>query len=88
MSIEDQQNVFEMRNNMINIPSNFKSEKENTTTCICGVIGTMMHIYNCEKLNKEKPGEKYENSFWNNVKKIKYVLQRFGENLKVREKLF
>ena len=87
LSIEDQRNVFDMRNNMTNIPSNFKSEKENTTTCICGEKENMIHIYNCEKLNTEKPREKYENIFGNNVKKIRYVLQRFNENLKEREKL-
>ena len=86
LSIEDQRNVFDMRNNMTNIPSNFKSEKENTTTCICGEKENMIHIYNCEKLNTEKPREKYENIFGDNVKMIKYVLQRFSENLKEREK--
>ena len=86
LSTEDQRNVFDMRNNMTNIPLNFKSEKENTTTCICGEKENMIHIYNCEKLNTEKPREKYENIFGNNVKKIRYVLQRFNENLKEREK--
>ena len=35
LSIEDQQKIFEIRNNMTNIPSNFMSEKENTKICIC-----------------------------------------------------
>ena len=47
LSIEDQQNIFEIRNNMTNIPSNFMSEKENTTTCKCEIKENMKHIYNC-----------------------------------------
>ena len=87
LSIEDQQNIFEIRNNMTNIPSNFISEKENTTTCICGIKENMKHIYNCEYLNINKPTEKYEKIYEDNVKKMKNVLERFNENMKRREKL-
>ena len=85
LSIEDQQNIFEIRNNMINIPSNFMSEKENTTTCICKEKENMKHIYNCKYLNKNEPREKYEKIYEDNVEKMKNVLERFNENMKKRE---
>ena len=87
LSIEDQRKVFEIRNNMMNIPSNFISEKDNTNICVCGKTENMTHIYNCEKLNKNKPRERYEQIFENNLNKMKYILTRFGENMKQREQL-
>ena len=46
MSIEDQRKIFEIRNNMIDIPANFTSEKENKARCICGEKENTTHIYN------------------------------------------
>ena len=85
LSIEQQRNIFEIRNNMTNIPSNFTSEKDNANTCICGKLENMKHIYYCEKLNKEIPTEKYDQIFGNNLNKMKYIVNRFRENMKQRE---
>ena len=43
MSIEDKRTIFGIRNNMIDLPSNFTSEKENKALCICGEKENMMH---------------------------------------------
>ena len=72
---------------MTNIASNFTSEKNNESFCICGIKENMKHIYICEKLNKEKPIIEYEQIFGDNIVKMKYILGRFNENMKEREKL-
>ena len=45
LSIEQQRTIFEIRNNMAKIKSNFCSEKENNSKCICGKSENMAHIY-------------------------------------------
>ena len=87
MSIEDKRTIFEIRNNMTDIPSNFTSEKENKSQCICGEKENMMHIYNCKILNKERPKEIFDKIFENNLNKMEYILNRFKGNMKQREKL-
>ena len=87
MSIEDQRKIFEIRNNMIDIPANFTSEKENKARCICGEKENTTHIYNCKYLNKEKPTEKFDKIFENNLNKMEYILKRFRQNMKQREKI-
>ena len=47
----------------------------------------MNHIYYCEKLNKEKTTEKYDQIFGNNLNKMKYIVNRLRENMKQREKI-
>ena len=47
----------------------------------------MMHIYNCKILNKERPKENFDKIFENNLNKMEYILKRFEENKKQREKL-
>lgn len=86
-SIENQRNIFEIRNNMTNIASNFTSEEKNESVCICGERDNMKHIFICEQLNKEQPTEEYEQIYGENLIKMKYVLNRFNENLNQREKL-
>ena len=87
MSIEDKRKIFEIRNNKIDFPSNFTSEKENKALCICGEKENMMHIYNCKILNKERPKEIFDKIFENNLNKMEYILNRFKGNMKQRENL-
>ena len=54
LSVDEQRNIFEMRNKMSHIPSNFSSENENTYECVCGEKENMEHIYKCRYLNTEK----------------------------------
>ena len=72
---------------MTNIESNFTSEEKNESVCICGERDNMKHIFICEQLNKEQPTEEYEQIYGENLIKMKYVLNRFNENLNQREKL-
>ena len=60
LTIEEQRNIFEIRNMMTNIPSNYISKKANTSRCICGKIEDIEHIYNCKKLNTKEQKVDYE----------------------------
>ena len=60
LSIEQQRNIFEIRNNMTNIKSNFCSENENIEKCVCGKKENMEHLYSCKELNDKEPEVKYE----------------------------
>ena len=86
LSIEQQRNIFEIRNNMTNIQSNFCSEKENISKCICGKSENMAHIYYCKELNNREPDVKYENINGENIKELKYIQERFRKNLIEKEK--
>ena len=72
---------------MIDIPANFTSEKDNKARCICGEKENTIHVYNCKYLNKEKSTENFENIYENNLNQMKYILNRFKNNMKQREKL-
>ena len=54
LTVENQREIFEIRNRMVNIPSNFKSEKESKETCICGEKETMEHLFYCKQINIEE----------------------------------
>ena len=49
LDIEDRRKMFELRNEMTNIPTNFGKK----TMCLCGEIENLMHIYNCKKWNEK-----------------------------------
>ena len=85
LSVEQQRNIFEIRNNMTNIKSNFCSEKDNIAKCICGEIETVTHIYYCEQLNRKEPDVKYQNINGENLKELKYIQERLKENLNEKE---
>jgi hypothetical protein len=87
LTIEEQRTIFSIRNRMVNdIPANFSSKKENTAKCICGESEDMEHVYNCKYLNIEEPAEEYLKIFSGNTREQRTVLQRFEENLSIREK--
>ena len=48
LSINEKRRLFEIRNKMLDIPSNFSSSKL-ATKCYCGDTLDMKHIYECEK---------------------------------------
>ena len=85
LTIEEQRTLFGMRNGMIDIPANFSTKKENKAKCICKENEDMRHIYNCEYLNSDKPDEKYERIFSDNISEQKSVLKRFEQNMETRE---
>ena len=78
LEIEDQKQIFEIRNKMTNIAVNYGKKEQ---ICICGEIETMEHIYNCKKLNNRELNVKYENIYAENLKNMKIILSRFKENM-------
>ena len=86
LSIEEQRNVFEIRNMMTNIPSNFKNEKNmKVINCVCGEKENMTHVYNCQKLNNTEPETNFEKIFGENIREIRNIEKRFRKNMKQRE---
>ena len=81
LNIEDKRTMFEIRNNMIRIPSNFGNKEEK---CICGKSENMDHIYSCNKLNQNKAEISYNKIYNGNLKSQIEVFQRFKENLEIR----
>ena len=77
----EKEKLFEIRNEMTNIPSNHGEENE----CICGKIETMVHIYNCEYWN-ETNSEKipYSNIYNGNIYKQIEVYKLFEQKLEKR----
>ena len=66
LSIAQKQNMFAVKNRMIEISANFpKGNLE--TKCQCGKIEDMAHIYICELFNSENPKLNYENIFNGNL---------------------
>ena len=81
LSIEENRNLFSIRNRMVHICSNF-SKSEVKPTCVCGEIESMKHIYICEILNEKKvQSEVYENIYNGNTRKQIEVFRKFDENL-------
>ena len=86
MTINDQRNIFEIRNRMIRIPSNFSSDK--SQICVCGEhTETMKHLYLCEYLNEGETSEiPYEAIFGDNIYKQYKVKTEFFKHYEKREK--
>ena len=88
ITIEDQRNIFAIRNRMILIQSNFKNNRK-AETCACGISENMEHIYNCKILETEKTRIRipFEEIFENDVKKQLEISKQFFKKLEEREKL-
>ena len=78
---KEKQKLFEIRNDMTNIPSNFG----NQNVCPCGEVENMVHIYNCEFWSERK-NEKvpYNNIYNGNIQKQIEVYKIFEQNLERR----
>ena len=87
LTIEQKQKMFGVKNRMIEISENFPG-KEISDICCCGTAETMLHIYNCEILNKGKQSDlKYEEIFNGNIKDQIITFTQFEINLNTRENL-
>ena len=89
LTVKDRQLMFNYKNRMINIPSNFPSKKENAM-CVtkCGNFEDMEHIYNCEMLNasnRKKPPYKY--IFNGNMKIQVEIFMFMKENMLKRQQI-
>ena len=58
LSISEKRYIFSIRNRMIKTENNFHG-KMNKTTCICGELEDMKHIYSCKIYNIENEDEIY-----------------------------
>ena len=87
LTISEKQQLFAMKNRMVNIPANFP--KPNIVKkCICGEKEDMKHIHNCEILNDgEQSNLEYEKIFEGNISEQIQVFRKFERNLKRREHL-
>ena len=85
--IEEQRSIFAMRNMMTDIPSNFISEKNNISVCICKEKEEMKHLYICKYLSEKEPEITYEKLYSDNVKNLKLILKHFNQNMKNRENI-
>ena len=87
LSMSEKRRMFQIRNMMVDIPSNFSKLNENMK-CVCNDLETMKHIYDCEILNGEtKPKIKYEKIYNGEIEEQIEVFRKFEENLEKREKL-
>ena len=85
LTIEQKREMFEVRNRMVNIPSNFSSNNE--TKCECGKIEDMVHIYECEIFcDNKQPTIPYGQIFNGSLKEQILVYTKFSENMKTRMK--
>ena len=84
-TIDDQQKIFEIRNKLSDIPSNFCKKENNKSKCVCSEIETMEHIYSCYILNKETPDIEYEKVYSDKLYEQKVILERFEANFNKRK---
>ena len=89
LTIINKRRIFLIRNRMLDIPSNFSSNKNknknNEFNCFCGNFKDMKHIYECQLLNIEEPSEKYEQIFTGNIEQQIIVFRRFENNFEKHE---
>ena len=87
ITIEEQRNIFSIRNRMVAIPSNFPKNKKEEI-CVCSKIENMKHIYQCEFWNKENEKEKptFESIFGDDISVLVKVNKQFQINYNRREK--
>ena len=85
ITIQEQRNIFAIRNKMIIISDNYKNTTE---ICQCGQIETMEHIYNCKQWNDNNKIEKtkFEEIYKDNILKQVEVSKKLFKNLEKRQK--
>ena len=86
LTIENKSEMFEIKNRMTNIPSNFSSKSENK--CRCGTQEVMSHIYECDLYNmEEQPTIPYEKMFNGNLNQQITVNKKFKQNMIKKEEI-
>ena len=78
MSIENKQNLFSVRNRMIEIGNNF-GKKENCL--MCNTNENMSHIYSCKFWNKRENELPYEKIYNGNLNEQVKVFRKFEVKL-------
>ena len=85
LNISEKRDMFAVKNRMIDITSNFSSNKE-IEKCWCGKNQNMKHIYMCTILNNETTEMPYKKLFNGNINEQIEVYKRFTNNMSEREK--
>ena len=88
MSVENKQYIFSMRNRMIQMSSNFSSEKEKVTCQMgCNEYENQQHIYDCYLYNEKNHNNKisYKLIYKDNIINQLKILKTFKENLEKRK---
>ena len=62
LSISEKQEIFAIRNDMVNISANYGTKTE----CTCGKSENTKHIYECNNLKKENPKIEFEQIYLEN----------------------
>ena len=86
LNIEEQRTIFSIRNWMIDIPSNFVSNENNMSKCICNQTENMKHIYECNHINREKPEVTIWTNFHGTIREQRKIAQRILYNMEQRSK--
>ena len=86
ITIEQQRNIFAIRNRMVMIPSNFSSN-QNKEYCPCGIIEDMKHVYDCEFWNHEQKCKEtpFEVIFNDNIEDQIKVSKKLYKHLQKRD---
>ena len=86
LTISEKQEMFSIKNRMVQISYNFPQNK-NIDKCVCGEEETMEHIYSCKLLNKEKYQLSFNLIFTGNIGEQITIFKIFQNNMKERERL-
>ena len=85
LTFEEKRRLFEIRNKMVNIPSNFP-KSESIDKCVCGEILKMEHSYECKVINNEENETPYEKIYTGNLSDQIKVFRNMEKSLANREK--
>ena len=85
ISITDRRKIFEIRNRMLPIASNFPLGKVEEKCC--GEIEDTKHIYICEKWSEKSDKLSFEMIFSDKMPELTKVYKQYNVNLKNRESL-
>jgi hypothetical protein len=83
-SIDNKRKIFEIRNRMLPISSNFPSSNEDQN-CWCGEYENTKHIYICKYWCNESEKTKFEMIYSDDMPQLSKVYKQYEMNLKVRE---
>ena len=87
LTISEKQEMFAIKNRMVQIRYNFPNNKK-SETCLCGQEENMEHIYLCKILNKEKEQLiPYKKIFNGNIREQITIFKIFQKNMKERENI-
>ena len=85
LTIDEKQQLFAVRNRMIEIASNFP-KPGGKPSCLCGAEENMKHIFNCKMFNEEsEESEEYENIFNGSLTQQIKIFNKFQNKMKTLE---